>query len=516
MTKKKFYITSAIPPVNAKLHMGHALEMVGADVVARAKRMLGCNVMFQAGTDEHGQRLANVAYQAELSPKTYADKAVRQFLMAWDALNISYDNFVRTTDAQHKLGVEKFWREANASGSIYLDKRQGWHCVLDESFFTQSQVKEGLDEQKLCPKCGHPLAWCDENSYFFNLSNFEQAIDKWIKDHPGFITPIRYQDEITNSFLKVGLENVSISCEILKWGISVPEDPEHVIYMWFDALISYITGIGYGSDEEEFQRWWPADLQIIDEDTLRSHALLWPGMLLAAGIEFPKRIFVHGRVLTDENHIDPLAYIAACQGNADPLRYYLLREIGFGQDGVFNQNNFFQRYQSDLTDGLGSLVSRVTSMVCRYRNGMLPGPDQYLNVDHEVIQASTELFQPDDKSEISVFESLIDSLEFHVLLARSWEVINKLNWYVNETKPWDLVKTDPKRLDTILYVLCEGLRLAALQLISFLPSAGSSILYSIGYKDRYDRFDFAQDTRWGGLIEGGTVLQSMNLFPKLS
>jgi len=606
---KRFYVTTAILYANAEPHVGHTFELIGADVLARAKRMLGYTVFFQTGTDEHGQKMLEYANKAGKPPREYADEVAPRHRELWDALNISYDRFIRTTDEDHYAGVAKFWNAVKAAGDIYKSKYEGWYCVTDENFVLESQVKQEPDGRKLCPECGGELHWKSEESYFFRWSKYQDAITRWLEENPRFIEPDFRRREMVNSFLKPGLQDISISRTSIKWGIPVPDDPEHVVYVWFDALINYITGVGYGSDGEVFAQLWPADVHVVGKDILKFHTLLWPAMCMSAGIEPPRRVFGHGFVsprasadpdgkpqLKDEvrfdvkgvttetvdrnvtvdvydgneylgevvnrkggyaaaaiekaiiekfgarvlkvakmskskgNVVDPRVIAAKFGGNPDPLRFFLLREIDFGGDGIYSDDALMARYNADLADKLGNLLSRTLTMVEKYQSGMVVQPASYTAEDDTVRDTVMALFQraelpsgAEDREPFvqpgsvrTLYEQLIDECRFNFLLDRVFAGIQRLNLYITETQPFKLAK-DPAqsaRLRAILYVLCEGIRVAAVQLYPFIPGTAEKIWAQIGAPGTLGEVPFDRLRHWGYLSES-RVSRGDNLFPKI-
>lgn len=526
MSTRKFYITTAIPYANAEPHVGHVLELIGADAVARAKRLLGYDVYFQTGTDEHGQKMLEAATKAGLSAQEYADKIAPRFRDLWRDLDVSYDGFVRTTDPQHRAGVIQFWKKVRNNGDIYLGKYEGWYCVPDESFVLESQLQVGPQGEKLCPQCGRQVIWHSEENFVFRWSKYQQALEKWIAEHPDFIAPSFRANEMINSFLRPGLQDISISRTTIQWGIPVPDEPSHVIYVWFDALLNYITGIGYGTDEERFRYWWPCDLHIVGKDILKFHTLLWPAMLMAAGLEPPRRVFGHGFVVlrgaekmskSKGNVVDPRDLLELFHGNPDPLRYYLLSENDFGHDAVFSPDGLVAKYHADLADKLGNLLARTLSMVVKYREGRIERPATFEPADHGIREKVTAAWQPaPDQSGRTLYEQFIDDGLFAQLLQRSFAAISEMNAYVTEQKPWALAKdpTQAKRLDQVLYVLVEGLRLVAAQLFPIIPRSASAVWRQLGMDHSPDKVSFAELSTWGALTQTAVRPEGI-LFPKL-
>ncbi len=595
--KKPFYVTTAILYANASPHVGHTFELIGADVVARAKRMLGYDVFFQTGTDEHGQKMLEYAERAGKDPKAYADDIAPGHRKLWDALDISYDQFIRTTDDDHYAAVDAFWKASAAKGDIYKDKYDGWYCVTDENFVLESQVTTRPDQpdKKFCPECGNELTFKSEESYFFRWSKYQGFMEQWLQDNPRFIEPKFRANEMINSFLKPGLQDISISRSSIKWGIPVPGDPEHVIYVWFDALINYITGVGYGTDQERFDRYWPADLHVVGKDILKFHTLLWPAMCESAGIAPPRHVFGHGfvsprAILTAEdgpaqlkdtirweeregglkvfdgdvlvgmvnksaatdgdsiesigaaiidslgdkvlrlakmsksrgNIVDPVAVTAMHGGNPDPLRFFLLREIDFGGDGIYSDEALLATYNADLADKLGNLLSRTLTMVDKYQGGIATRPAAYTEEDNAVREVLCSLFEKTDdptgttdNPAYTQYESLLDQCKFGAILERVLIGAQRLNLYITETRPFTLAK-DPEqteRLQAILYVLVEGIRLLSVQLYPFIPGTAEKIWQQVGGQGSIGDHPFEELKQWGHL-DNARITRGENLFPK--
>jgi methionyl-tRNA synthetase len=506
--------------------VGHVLELIGADFIARAKRLLGYRVYFQTGTDEHGQKMLEAATKAGLSAQEYADLIAPRFRDLWRDLDVAYDGFVRTTDPAHRAGVIKFWKAVRDNGDIYLGKYEGWYCVPEENFVLESQIQYGPNGERLCPQCGRNLVWHSEENFVFRWSKYQQALEDWIRNHPDFIAPAFRANEMINSFLKPGLQDISISRTTIQWGIPVPDAPSHVIYVWFDALLNYITGIGYGTDEDRFRECWPCDLHVVGKDILKFHTLLWPAMLMAAGVELPRRVFGHGFVVlrgaekmskSKGNVVDPRELLNLFGGNPDPLRYYLLSENDFGQDATFSLDGLIAKYHADLADKLGNLLARTLSMITKYRQGRITRPATFAPPDDPIREAVMSLWKPaPDASGRTLFEQLVDEGLFAQLLQRCFAAVAAMNAYVTEQKPWALAK-DPAqatRLDQVLYVLAEGLRLIAVQLFPAIPRAASQVWAQLGLPLSPDQVGFDEITTWGAVeefqVQPGTIL-----FPKL-
>jgi methionyl-tRNA synthetase len=524
---KRFYITTAIPYANAEPHLGHALELIGTDAAARAKRLLGYDVYFQTGTDEHGQKMLDSAEKAGVPPREYADMIAPRFDELWRDLDISHDYFIRSTDPAHKAGVDKFWRTVRDNGDIYLGKYEGWYSVTDEAFYLESQTVE-RDGKRFAFDSGHELEWRSEESYFFRLSKYTDAMARHLEAHPGFILPGFRANEMVNSFLKPGLQDISISRANITWGIPVPDDPKHVIYVWFDALLNYITGVGYGGDAERFAQWWPCDVHVVGKDILKFHTLLWPAMLMAAGVKPPARVFGHGFVSTrivdgqlekmsksKGNVVAPRDVLTLFDGNPDPMRYCLLSEISFGQDGLFSEDALRARYNADLADKLGNLLARSLTMAAKYQEGEVAPPSgAYTAEDDAVIAMLTKPFVIGADGRTG-FEAAVDDFNFNGLLTQIFEGIAALNGYITTQQPWALAK-DPAnkdRLRTVLYVLVEGLRVAATLLSPFIPRTCGKIWDQLGCPKPLAGVPFEELRKWGWL-PAVRVQRGENLFPK--
>jgi methionyl-tRNA synthetase len=551
MPRPRFTITTAIPYANAVPHLGHAFELIGADVMARGKRLLGYDVYFQTGTDEHGQKMLEAASKAGMDPQAYADSIVPTFRDLWKDLDISVDGFVRTTDREHHAAVAKFWSAVAAHGDIRLGTYEGWYDVKEEAFVLESQIVEGPDATKLSPE-GNPLVHRREQSYFFDWSKYQKPMEEFLDSHPGFILPAHRRNEMVGTYLSQGLRDLSISRTSISWGIPVPDAPNHVVYVWFDALLNYISGLGYGNDPERFAYWWPADLHVVGKDILKFHTLLWPAMCMAAGIEPPRRVFGHGFVsprINDAgelekmsksrgNVVSPRDLLALFADNPDPIRYFLLREIDFAQDGLYSEEAMIGRYNSDLADKLGNLLSRTVSMVEKYQGAVAaqPAPEFQTETDEVIVHACMKLIRPattvlkgsmeelEPASNMngptlkihptmapSLFEMLLDQGDLRSPLDHIFEAIQAMNLYVTEQRPFTLAKdmeANEGRLGAILWTLCEGQRLTSSLLAPYMPRTSRALLDQLGRGPEPDL------RPWG---EGGTyhVQKTGVLFPKI-
>ena len=468
---KKFYITTPIYYPSNKLHIGNTYTTVVCDAIARFKRLTGYDVMFLTGTDEHGQKLQRIAEENNLTPKAYIDEIVDGIKNLWEELDISYDKFIRTTDDYHEKAVQEIFQKLYDQGDICLGSYEGWYCTPDEAFWTETQLKGGK-----CPDCGRPVEKAKEEAYFFKMSKYADQLMKYIEDNPTFIQPESRKNEMINNFLRPGLQDLCVSRTTFDWGVKVPFNDKHVIYVWIDALANYITALGYGSDDLTlFNKFWPADIHVIGKDILRFHTIYWPIMLFALGIPLPKQVFGHGWLLFDNdkmskskgNVIDPL--ILKKHFGKDAIRYYLLKEIPFGQDGNFTNETFINKINSDLANDLGNLVSRTSAMIGRYFDGIIPEPSQKEDIDDKLIKLA--LSAPKN------IMDYMDKLRIPEALECIWTLVRRANKYIDETSPWILAKDESKRerLGTILYNLTESLRFISVLLSSFLPETSCKI-----------------------------------------
>lgn len=475
--KKKFYITTAIAYTSRKPHIGNAYDIVLADMIARYKRQRGYDVYLQTGSDEHGQKIEEYAKNAGISPKEYVDNVSDQIKAVWNSLDTKYDRFIRTTDSDHERAVQKIFKKLYEQGDIYKGTYEGKYCVPCESFFTPSQLVDGK-----CPDCGREVTDAHEDAYFLRLSKYQDRLLEYYEQHPDFIQPESRRNEMINNFLKPGLSDLCVSRSSFKWGIPVEFDPGHVIYVWIDALSNYITGIGYDPDgsTEQFERLWPADLHVIGKDIVRFHTIYWPIILMALGLELPRQVLGHPWVLVGEDKMSKskgnviYADDLAARFGADAVRYYLLSEIPFTQDGTITYESFMNKYNTDLANTLGNLVNRTVAMTHKYFGGSVKAPAAENEADRELIKTAAETVERyTDRMNAYRSAEAVDAV---------MNLAKRCNKYIDETTPWSLAKDENERprLETVLYNLLECIRLLGVLLKPIIPSSSAAIAEQLG------------------------------------
>jgi methionyl-tRNA synthetase len=507
---KTFYITTPIYYVNARPHIGHAYTTLACDTIARRHRMLGDDTWFLTGTDEHGQKIERAAQAAGKTPQQFTDEISAEFRTLWDRMGLTYDDYIRTTSDRHKQGVQALWKRIKDNGHIYKSHYTGQYCVFDELYV--DSVGPGAP----CPECGRPTETVKEENYFFKLSAFQDQLIRLYTEQPDFIRPETRRNEVL-SFVRGGLRDLSISRSTFSWGIPVPDDPKHVIYVWLDALANYITALGYGSnDTTKFDKYWPADVHMIGKEIVRFHCVYWPAFLLAAGLPLPKGIVAHGWLLFEESKM------SKSRGNivraetivdvlgADALRYFLLREVVFGQDGSFSFDALVQRYNSDLANGLGNLASRTLTMITRYFKGEVPYPSHTAHTPADAAIAGAA------KKVIADCGTLFDQFQFSRALETAWGLVAAVDKYIVENEPWALdEKKDEEsrsRLATVLYTSAEALRIVTALAHPVMPDATAKIWAQMGLGD-IKKFDLTQ-LQWGQLRLGTKLGEVQPVFPR--
>jgi len=506
---KPYYITTAIAYPNGAPHIGHAYEAIATDAIARFMRLDGRDVFFLTGTDEHGMKLLQTAAKENLTPLQLVERNVPRFQAMVKKFNCSNDEFIRTTETRHYRSSEAIWERMEAAGDIYLDKYSGWYSVRDEAYYDESETRVDDKGQRLGPH-GTPVEWVEEESYFFRLSKYAEKLLDLYRRVPDFVLPRERFNEVA-SFVRGGLQDLSLSRTTFDWGIKVPGNPKHIMYVWVDALTNYITAVGYPDTEsEKFKKYWPADLHVIGKDIVRFHAVYWPAFLMSAGVDVPRRIFSHGFLFNRGekmsksvgNVIDPFA-LADAYG-VDPLRYFLLREVPFGQDGNYSHEAIVARINADLANDLGNLAQRSLSMVGRGLGGVLPTPGALQARDQTLLAAADAL--------IGKAREAMATQQLHQVLNAIWAVVAEANRYFAGEAPWALAKTDPERQGTVLYVTAEVLRQVSILILPFMPTSAGKLLDLLAIPEGERRF---ADLGGGRRIAAGTKLPAPTaVFPR--
>lgn len=509
MKKKSFYITTPIYYPSDKLHIGHAYCTTIADSVARYRRLTGCDVLFLTGSDEHGQKIQRKAAEQNVAPIAYVDQIVAGFQDLWKQLNISNDDFIRTTEARHHQVVREIFQKIYDKGDIYKSTYKGLYCTPCETFWLERQLLDGK-----CPDCGRPVEEVEEESYFFRMSKYQDKLLNFIETHPDFIQPSSRRNEMIN-FIKNGLEDLCISRTSFDWGVPVPIDEKHVVYVWFDALSNYLTAAGYLSDEEKFNRYWPADVHLVGKEIVRFHSIIWPIILMALDLPLPRQIYGHGWLIVEGdkmskskgNVVDPLALIK--EFGPDAIRYFLLREINLGMDGNFSRDALVQRINSDLANDLGNLLHRTLNMAMKFNGGVIEAPGAENDADRPLIGIAEKT--------VSDYESMMDRMDISAAIKCVWAFIGRANKYIDETAPWSLAKDPAKKgqLNAVLYNLAESLRVIGVLIWPFMPTTAPKIWSQLGLGADFSAVRLDDIKTWGKIPAGLRVNNPEQLFPRI-
>lgn len=509
MKDKTFYITTPIYYPSGKLHIGHSYTTVAADAMARYKRMQGFDTMFLTGTDEHGLKIEQKAAAKGVTPKEYVDEIVAGIKELWKLLNISNDKFIRTTDDYHEKAVQKIFEKLYKQGDIYKGHYEGHYCTPCEAFWTETQLKDGK-----CPDCGGEVHIAKEEAYFFKLSKYADRLVEYYEAHPDFIQPISRKNEMINNFIKPGLEDLCVSRTSFTWGIPVTFDKGHIVYVWMDALSNYITALGaFSDDDSNFKKYWPADVHLVGKEIVRFHTIIWPAILMALDLPLPKQVYGHGWLLLEGgkmskskgNVVDPV--VLCDRYGVDAIRYFLLREVPFGADGVFTNEALISRINSDLANDLGNLLSRTSSMVGKYFGGKLPEAQAAGDFDDSLTELAGETK--------ALVEASMDAMQFSTALTDLWKFVSRTNKYIDETAPWVLAKDEGNapRLGRVMYNLCEALRHISVMIAPFLPDTSDKIAAVLGLSDGQRTWQSLE--KWGGLCATAEIGKTEPIFPRI-
>lgn len=509
MDKKTFYITTPIYYPSDRLHIGHAYCTTVADSIARYKRLADYEVLFLTGSDEHGQKIERKAKENGVTPIQYVDKIVDGFKNLWEKLNISHDDFIRTTETRHREVVQSIFQKIFDQGDIYKAAYEGWYCTPCETFWLETKLENGN-----CPDCGRPVELLKEESYFFKMSKYQDRLLQYIEQNPDFIQPTSRRNEMIN-FIKGGLEDLCVSRTTFDWGIPVPFDTKHVVYVWFDALTNYITAAGYLHDRDKFAKFWPADIHLVGKEIVRFHSIIWPIILMALGAELPKMVYGHGWLVVEGdkmskskgNVIDPVALID--EFGPDAIRYFLLKEITLGQDGNFSRDALINRINADLANDLGNLLHRTLSMIGRFNGGVIQAAGEKEAIDAELAQLA--------HNTAANYEKNMESMEINAALKEIWALVSRSNKYIDETAPWALAKDPAKRarLDTVMYNLAEVLRIVTILVSPFMPTTAPKIWGQLGIETAFADVRLHDAQSWGLLAAGTKVAKPEPIFPRI-